>query len=104
VSGIVCAVERTCAWCGGPLPADARASRETCSARCRQARRRADGLGRPVRVCVWCDADAVWWAGSRVTTPGGLSFWHERPTCTTHVGRELAACDKHARIRVRRMR
>lgn len=40
---------RPCAWCGGPMPEDARCDATTCSKRCRQAKSRG-GTGRKVRV------------------------------------------------------
>jgi hypothetical protein len=40
---------RPCAWCGGPLPDDARCDVMTCSKRCRQAKSRG-GTARKLRI------------------------------------------------------
>lgn len=40
---------KPCAWCGGPLPTNARADATTCSKRCRQAKHRG-GSGKKVRL------------------------------------------------------
>jgi hypothetical protein len=52
---------RPCAWCGGPMPEDARCDASTCSKRCRQAKSRG-GTGRKVRV---------WPRGVRTRAPAG---------------------------------
>lgn len=52
---------KPCAWCGGPMPTNARSDATTCSKRCRQAKSRG-GTGRKVRL---------WPKGIRTARPAG---------------------------------
>ena len=95
-------IERSCQWCGGPLPEGSRRSRTTCSTSCQRALRRAHDLGRlsPVEVAREQErleiAGRAIWQDLRVLAQAAIERWQDAyarwvSSLAAHDEREAAA-------------